>query len=510
MSPFPDGTEVDGAIPYAGQWFDRGGAVYNVMHPDFGAKGDGSTDDAAAIQAAIDAAPEGTIVFIPSGDYLIKTQLTITNRSISILGTPSHPWGDVAPVGGTRIRQDTDGQHVIFCDYSAAQPDSSHYHLTIKDLSLHGGGPNSGQTGHGLFIRNTIVTDNWPYVTLSRVGARRCNEHGIFLGGGNAGLFAQNIWAEFCGGNGFRFSRRVTVNEAAGSDEIAGGGEFYISHLNVFNCGQTLTVRDEKCGVYLGPGQLTGAVVNRVTANGTITAPNIMLARGTMTVHGLHTESGTGTDASVILGDNTNGYELNHGTLIGPVVYTRSGAPGINVERTSSVTIIEPLFHDATTEEDILIGALSDDVRVIGHVRPSGTATKGAVTDNGDRTVLIAVPSGVNNFPGTEQWSGVNTPAQLGLGDNNNYAPGNFATLRLDPNGGGSTITGVSGGVSGRRLRIFALNSSVTLGNQDTGSSAANRLLSPTGADIVLAASDVADLEYDSTTARWRITNRSQ
>ena len=37
MSPFPAGTEVDGAIPYAGQFFDKGAAVYNVMHPDFGA-----------------------------------------------------------------------------------------------------------------------------------------------------------------------------------------------------------------------------------------------------------------------------------------------------------------------------------------------------------------------------------------------------------------------------------------------------------------------------------------
>ncbi len=41
--PYPDGTETLGAIPIAAQFFDKGGAVFNVMHPDFGAVGDGAT-----------------------------------------------------------------------------------------------------------------------------------------------------------------------------------------------------------------------------------------------------------------------------------------------------------------------------------------------------------------------------------------------------------------------------------------------------------------------------------
>ena len=65
--------------------------VYNVK--GFGAKGDGVTDDSAAIQAAIDAAyAGGGIVFIPAGRYLLNTPLNITNKDrLSVLGAgPMH------------------------------------------------------------------------------------------------------------------------------------------------------------------------------------------------------------------------------------------------------------------------------------------------------------------------------------------------------------------------------------------------------------------------------------
>lgn len=48
---------------------------YNVK--DYGAKGDGVTDDAAAFQRAINA---GSPVYVPAGDYLITSTLTIANK----------------------------------------------------------------------------------------------------------------------------------------------------------------------------------------------------------------------------------------------------------------------------------------------------------------------------------------------------------------------------------------------------------------------------------------------
>ena len=51
--------------------------VYSVT--SFGAKGDGKTDDTAAIQKALDAAEKGGggIVFAPTGNYMIKTHISI-------------------------------------------------------------------------------------------------------------------------------------------------------------------------------------------------------------------------------------------------------------------------------------------------------------------------------------------------------------------------------------------------------------------------------------------------
>ncbi|MEN8848701.1 MAG: glycosyl hydrolase family 28-related protein [Akkermansiaceae bacterium] len=61
---------------------------------DYGAKGDGVTDDTASVQAAIDAIPSftkpgvsrGGVLFFPTGVYLLKSQLLISRKPISIVG----------------------------------------------------------------------------------------------------------------------------------------------------------------------------------------------------------------------------------------------------------------------------------------------------------------------------------------------------------------------------------------------------------------------------------------
>lgn len=58
---------------FSGAFLDYGGALYNVTHPDFGAVGDGVTDDTAAIQAALDAS--GGSVFFPAGTYLCSSDV---------------------------------------------------------------------------------------------------------------------------------------------------------------------------------------------------------------------------------------------------------------------------------------------------------------------------------------------------------------------------------------------------------------------------------------------------
>lgn len=59
--------------------------VYNVR--DYGAKGDGTTDDTTSIQSAINALPtSGGVVYFPHGVYIISAKLTIQNHAVSLVG----------------------------------------------------------------------------------------------------------------------------------------------------------------------------------------------------------------------------------------------------------------------------------------------------------------------------------------------------------------------------------------------------------------------------------------
>ena len=71
------------------------------------------------------------------------------------------------------------------------------------------------------------------------------------------------------------------------------------------------------------------------------------------------------------------------------------------------------------------------------------------------------------------------------------------------------TITGFDVAISQTSDELFVLNvgtvGNVTLAHQDVLSLAANRMISPTGANLVLAPNQSAHLWYDLSTARWRI-----
>lgn len=101
--------------------------------------------------------------------------------------------------------------------------------------------------------------------------------------------------------------------------------------------------------------------------------------------------------------------------------------------------------------------------------------------------------------------SPANTPAQIAA-STNNYAPGVGLWQRWNA----STpvnVTGMVAGQAGERRTIANVGSStITLTNQDAASTAANRWLTTTGADIALAANRMAWAIYDATTAAWRVS----
>lgn len=75
---------------------DLTGAVANVL--DFGAKGDGTTDNTEAFQKALDSIdPQGGVVVVPNGQYLFTGSLVIP-QSVTLRG----PWNSVTAHNGCR------------------------------------------------------------------------------------------------------------------------------------------------------------------------------------------------------------------------------------------------------------------------------------------------------------------------------------------------------------------------------------------------------------------------
>jgi len=78
------GFEADGVGAVAISAQDKMRQIVSVK--DFGAAGDGVTDDTTAIQDALDAAPQYSTVFFPPGNYIISDELVIPTSNLLITG----------------------------------------------------------------------------------------------------------------------------------------------------------------------------------------------------------------------------------------------------------------------------------------------------------------------------------------------------------------------------------------------------------------------------------------
>ena len=100
------------------------GAVINVL--DYGATGDGSTDDTAAIQAAMDAASDGNALFFPKGRYVVSSTLNCTREHFRMFGesAPSQT-GQNQQEGSVLEFSQTTTQGIIFDDDQGVSTNST-------------------------------------------------------------------------------------------------------------------------------------------------------------------------------------------------------------------------------------------------------------------------------------------------------------------------------------------------------------------------------------------------
>src|SRR5690606_2089530 len=146
--------------------------------------------------------------------------------------------------------------------------------------------------------------------------------------------------------------------------------------------------------------------------------------------------------------------------------------------RPTFTTWVGNVHNDPTTSEELQVGR---PVYSVGNVWRS-------VVDRGLRALAL----------------------ELDSGDNDDVNLLDVETAYLTPHAEDSVLTGVLAVSAHVRNRIRIVNpgtASLTLAHEDSASAAANRLLSPTGSDIVLPQDGVAEIEYDHTAQRWRIVS---
>lgn len=164
----------------------KAGPVYDVKA--FGAKGNGSTDDSAAIQAAITAitaAGAGGVVFFPAGSYLVNTAIDatdITAGPVIFRGTGRQIGGTTK---GTQILGQTGG--VVF-DCTGSQA------LVIEDMTIRYGATNASSVA--ILLARSNVGAYCQFTTVQRCTISMPNNAAMNGGLGSVGVY--NYGAEIC------------------------------------------------------------------------------------------------------------------------------------------------------------------------------------------------------------------------------------------------------------------------------------------------------------------------
>jgi hypothetical protein len=219
----------------------RNGISYNVI--DYGAKGDGSTDDTIAIQAAITAAMNvpGQVLFPDTGNPYVITNLAIDFSTFGLQASSGPPYGYAAPrlsgIGrrSARLQQKTGatGPMIMAQGQIGTNVGASHNNkisgLLIENLELIG---TTGATNHGIQLRSFVdctlrgihiracggsgikllretfvanVNDEYSYgLTLDNIKILACSRYGVECSGTNAiGTTFRDVDATACTLGGF-------------------------------------------------------------------------------------------------------------------------------------------------------------------------------------------------------------------------------------------------------------------------------------------------------------------
>lgn len=297
------GSTAGGFQSLDGQWW--GLDLTNVLRPEqFGAAGDGATDDAAAISAWLSA---GALRYLPARSYLIKSGLTWSNGG-AIFGTGqnsailvhSSVVGNIltlSPAGGTASYQWTlrdlrispasgsPGSNII-----VFPSDASHFIADSLFENLYIDAFNNG--GAAMYMNSTFASGG---LFTSKI--RRCQ---IWGGGINFAGCGDSVWIEECilstavGGNNYRAITVTAISGAAGP---------FIRDCNITTLGPAANATTS---IFIAGAlfpEITGCEIETTGAGPMITLSNCAGAK--IEDNGINGLSGPGATANLFLTSGT-------------------------------------------------------------------------------------------------------------------------------------------------------------------------------------------------------------
>lgn len=202
----------------------------------------------------------------------------------------------------------------------------------------------------------------------------------------------------------------------------------------------------------------------------------------------------------------------------GSAIHTRIGGLGFN-PTTGSASIKFFSIENSVNQTSSASGAVT-----IASITTTLTSVLGTLTGliynpaittvTGTHFGFVCVPTGALSGVGTSTpnltWDinggfGIRqqTITQL-VANTNNWAVGAQTSFRFSTDAS-RNITGITGGTDGKILVLTNVGSqNAVFTNEDSNSTAANRITTSTGGNLTVAGNGTVTLQYDATTSRWR------
>lgn len=218
---------------------------------DYGAVGDGATDDTTAIQNAVTAADRKRLLF-PKGTYQISSAIVLPTFGIIIEG--------VGPTYGSVIRQTSTTASGFTA--STVSPDIRNLSINASTTSTGSGLSVAGATLHGVFIQN------WR-TAITSTGQTLISDSSLF------GLNDASGVGIACSGAGVVQITNTLISVANASAiginyTGAAGGHLLVSNCSVGTSATGTAIKVDGAGsVVVSGGVLTGTTAALITTNST-------------------------------------------------------------------------------------------------------------------------------------------------------------------------------------------------------------------------------------------------